>query len=138
MAAMADVTVWDILTAAGATGSFAVLCLLAARIWSGLPNFMDRWLALKAARAAEKAADWTRMRDLLKDQGGEIHRLSEAEKQCRADYAELHGEFMDLSKEVATLRGEVATRVGYQIGRGEAAQDVTIIESSKRLSKDKP
>lgn len=135
---MANATnVWNILTAAGATGSFAVLCLVAVRIWSGLPNFMDRWLALKAARAAEKAADWSRMRDLLSDQGGEITRLSEAEKQCRADYAELHGKCMSLSEEVASLRREVAKHEGYNIGRGAASQDLTILESAKRLSKEK-
>lgn len=135
---MADVTVWDILTAAGAAGSFGILCLLAARIWNGLPNFMDRWLALKAARAAEKAADWTRMRDLLKDQGGEISRLSDAEKQCRADYADLHDKHMELHQEYAGLSRRVAELEGYQIGRGEAAQQVTILEATKRVEKDKP
>lgn len=129
---MANATnVWNILTTAGATGSFAVLCLVAVRIWSGLPNFMDRWLALKAARAAEKAADWSRMRDLLSDQGGEITRLSEAEKQCRHDYSELHRQHMEVIERINALEG-------YMAGQGRASQEAAGIVAMERLRKDKP
>lgn len=131
---MADA--WDILTAASVTGSFAVLCLVAVRVWSGLPNFMDRWLALKAARAAEKAADWTRMRDLIKDQGGEIKRINsrctaveEAEQKCREELVVTKADLADKELRIARLEG-------YQIGRGEAAQQVTILESTKRMTKE--
>lgn len=126
---MADVTVWDILTAAGATGSFAVLCLLAARIWSGLPNFMDRWLALKAAKAAEKAADWARLRDLLKDQGEEIGRLTKAEKQCREDHAELHRQHMEVMSRLTSLEG-------YMAGQGKASQEAAGIVAIERMGRN--
>lgn len=131
---MADVTVWDILTAAGATGSFAVLCLLAARIWSGLPNFMDRWLALKAARAAEKAADWSRLRDLCHDHGEEITRLN-----SRCDF--LQAEVDECRQREAEWMHRAIKAEAASEGMGEArntAQRIVSAEMQAMKPKDKP
>lgn len=92
--------------------STLALILLVARLWNGAPAMLDRWLAWRAAKAAEKAADWSRLRD-------EVIRLSEAEHRCRNELA-------DVTRRLATLEG-------YNIGRGKAVQEASTIVAVDRL-----
>lgn len=119
---MADVSIWEMLTAIGAAGSAGVLALLAIRIWSGIPHLMEKWLAFRIARAAEKTADWNRRGDELNRLDARCVKLEQAEQRCRDDLA-------DAKQRIAVLEG-------YQIGRGEAAQQVTILESTKRMDRE--
>ena len=102
----------QVFSASGAAWtSTAILFLLVVRMWNGAPALLDRWLAWRAAKAAEKAADWARLRE-------EVTRLADAEKTCRRELA-------DVTKRLATLEG-------YNIGRGQAAQEAQRIVSEER------
>jgi len=70
-----------------------------------------------------KAGDWSRLRDLVEQLGEDRDKSREAEARCRE-------ELVDVRKRLATLEG-------YQIGRGQAAQEVAIIEGAKRLTEEK-
>ncbi len=74
----------------------ALFTLLMARAWNGAPAMLEQWIAYRRAKAEEKAADWNRLRD-------EIARLSEAEKQCRSDYKDLHSQHMDVVERLKAL-----------------------------------
>lgn len=124
---MDDIANWQIFNPT--TGVWALVAMVGVALFKVWPLILERLNERHRDTAAERAGDWTRLRD-------EISRLSEAEKQCRKDYADLHRQFMGLSVEVANLRGEVAAREGYQIGRGDAAQEVTILESTKRMDRE--
>lgn len=103
----------------------ALLFLFAVRMWNGAPAMLQQWIAWRQAKAAEKAADWNRLRD-------EISRLSEAEKRCREDYAELHRQHMDVIERLKTLEG-------YHMGQGRASQEAAGVVALDRLSaRDKP
>jgi hypothetical protein len=95
--------------------STCILALFVVRMWNASPAMFAQWIAYRRLRAEERTADWTR-------RGDEIKRLSDAEQRCVA-------ELLDVKKRLATLEG-------YQIGRGQAAQDVTIFEGSKRLDEN--
>lgn len=128
--------------------------LLVWRMFSGAPKWFEQWISLRRARAEEKAADWNRRGDELKRLSDRCITLEkfadgwrDAEKECRDNYASLQQQLLDreiahseeitaLRNEVAALRQELAVHEGYQIGRGDAAQDVTILESTKRLEDD--
>lgn len=101
----------------------AILFLFLVRLWKGLPAVFAQWVAWRQVKALEKAADWTRLRDENKRLDDRCKRLEVSEEKCRS--------------ELADLQTRLAIVEGYQIGRGEAAQEVTIIESGKRLGKDK-
>lgn len=121
---MADVSIWEMLTAIGAAGSAGVLALLAIRIWSGIPHLMEKWLAFRIARAAEKTADWNRRGDELNRLDARCVKLEQAEQRCRDDLA-------DAKQRIAVLEG-------YQIGKGQLRQELTIIDATERMEKDKP
>lgn len=89
--------------------------LLVVRLWSSIPQLLDKWLAFRTAKAAEKAADWTRIRD-------EVIRLSEAEERCRRELA-------DVTRRLAEIEG-------YELGRGKARQDAANIVALDRLQND--
>jgi len=109
----------QLLSVAGAAWTATLIfALLAARVWSSLPHLLDKWLAFRTARAAEKAADWTRLRD-------ELIRLSEAESRCRRELADVTHELAEVTQRLAILEG-------YNIGRGQADQLAQMIVSSER------
>lgn len=118
---MADVSVWEMLTAIGAAGSAGIFALLAIRVWSGIPNLMEKWLAFRIARAAEKTADWDRRGDELNRLDARCIKLEEAEQKCR--------------DELADAKERIAVLEGYQIGRGAVRQELTIIESTDRVNR---
>lgn len=122
----------------------ALLSLFLLRLWNGAPAMFAQWVewrktvaaarAAEAARnAAEKAADWTRLRD-------EIVRLSDAERKCREDFDALHDRFIEREQahtdEMASLRNEVAQLRGYMEGRGNAAQEAAGILAIERTQRD--
>lgn len=134
---MHDTELWQVLATIGAVGTTGSVILLVIRVWNGIPKFMEQWLALRAAKAAEKAADWSRMRDLLNDQGNilkgqgnEITRLGEEVKRSREAERNCEEELADKERRIATLEG-------LNMGRGQARQEAAIIESAKRIVDDK-
>lgn len=122
---MADGNIWQIVTAVGAAGTASVFGLLAIRVWSGIPKFMEQWLALRQAKALEKAADWSRRGDLLKDQGDEIKRLGERCKRLEAAEEKCRNDLADAKERIATLEG-------YNIGEGKALNEAQRILSAER------
>jgi len=95
-----------------------ILALFVVRLWSGAPAVLDKWLAWRAAKAAERAAYWDRLL-------AEIRRLDE-----RCDH---------LQREVDACRereGEWMRRAisaeAFQLGEGEALQKAQRIVSRER------
>jgi hypothetical protein len=102
-----------------AWASFAVICLFIFRMWNGAPAMFEQWVAYKRAKAEEKSSDWQRLRDENKRIDDRCIRLEQSEEQCR--------------KELADIKGRVAMLEGYQVGVGEARQQVAIIEGAERI-----
>jgi hypothetical protein len=101
--------------------STAVLLLFVVRMWNGAPAMLDRWLAFRTAKANEKSADWTRLRDEINRLNAWCHELQEAVDECRQREAEW------MSRAVTAE----ATLQGY----GEWRQIQAVREASKRLGK---
>lgn len=99
----------------------AILFLLVARLWNGTPAVLDRWLAFRTARAAEKAADWTRLREEINRLNAWCHELQEAVDDCRHREAE----WMNRA-----IQAE-ATLQGY----GEWRQIQAVRDAAKRIGK---
>lgn len=102
----------------------ALIFLFVVRMWNGAPAMFEQWILYKQTKAAEKIADWNRLRE-------EIRRLSEAEQQCRRDFQQIHNDCLSLRNELADLRG-------YLAGQGRAAQEAAGIVAIERLGRDKP
>lgn len=101
---MADVPVLAQIAQYGPMAVIAAAAVLFVfRAWNGVPAFMAQLLEIKKAAAAEKAADWTRLRDEIirldqrfRDERERSDRRQEAQEleneKCRRDLAELRDE----------------------------------------------
>jgi hypothetical protein len=105
-------------TSSAAWAAVLILALFVARLWSGAPAILDKWLAWKAAKAAERTAYWDR---LLK----EISRLDE-----RCDH--LQGEVDECRKREGEWMQRAIAAEAYQLGEGEALQKAQRIVSAER------
>lgn len=107
----------DILSVEGAawTGTL-VLALFVLRMWNGAPAMFEQWISYRRAKAEEKAADWSRLRD-------HCNFLIEAEERCRAELG-------DVERRLAKLEG-------YAEGQGNARQEAAGIVAIERLGQDK-
>lgn len=112
------IAVRDILSVEGAawTGTL-VLALFVLRMWNGAPAMFEQWISYRRAKAEEKAADWSRLRD-------HCNFLIEAEERCRAELG-------DVERRLAKLEG-------YAEGQGNARQEAAGIVAIERLGKGKP
>jgi hypothetical protein len=107
-----------------AAWAFVALCFLfLVRLWNGAPGMFAQWIDYRRARAAEKAADWERLRD-------EIKRLADAEQQCRRDFQELHTQHMNVVERLSSLEG-------YMAGQGRASQEAAGIVAIERLEEER-
>jgi len=95
-----------------------ILALFVARLWSGAPAVLDKWLAWRAAKAAERSAYWDR---LLQEIGRLDDRCDHLQKEVDA-CREREGEWM--------ARATAAD--AYQLGEGEALQKAQRIVSTER------
>src|SRR5688572_20891768 len=88
----------QILSVEGAAWTATIIIgLLVARIWSASPAMFAQWIEYRRAKAAEKSADWDRIRaerdvareerDLVRDRWAECERVSN-ERLGRAVIAE--------------------------------------------------
>lgn len=106
-------------TTSAAWVAVLILALFVVRLWSGAPAVLDKWLAWRAAKAAERAAYWDRLLAEIKRLDERCDHLQSEVDACR----EREGEWMQ----------RAIAAEAYQAGRGQAAQDVTIYEAAKRL-----
>lgn len=128
----------------------ALIALFIIRLWNGAPAMFAQWVEWRKAVAeaktaeasrvaAEKAADWSRLRD-------EIVRLSDAERKCREDFDALHERFIEREKahflEMGEVKNELSVLRGYMEGLGNARQEasgIVAIERAHRTAKrDEP
>lgn len=93
----------------------ALLFLFVIRMWNGAPAMFEQWILYKRAKAEEKAADWSRLRD-------HCSFLMEAEERCRSELNE--------------VKTRLATVEGYMAGTGRAAQEAAGIVAIERLGRD--
>jgi hypothetical protein len=115
--------IFSVQSAAWATT--AILFLLSVRMWNGAPAMLDRWLAFRAARAAEKSADWNRRTEELRRIDERCQRLEQAEERCRSELGE--------------VLQRLAALEGYQAGYGRASQEAAGVVAIERLKDhDKP
>jgi hypothetical protein len=110
-------------TSSAAWAAVLILALFVARLWSGAPAILDKWLAWRAAKAAERTAYWDR---LLK----EISRLDE-----RCDH--LQSEVDECRKREGEWMQRAIAAEAFQLGEGEALQKAQRIVSAER-QKDQP
>lgn len=96
-----------------------VLALLVLRIWNSVPALVGRWIEWKQAKAAEKAADWTRIRDENARYGTRIERLEQREEECQ--------------QKLTAAERRIAALEGYEQGRGEARQEAAVLRSAERI-----
>lgn len=101
----------------------AVLALFVVRIWNSVPALMGRWIEWRQAKAAEKAADWTRLRDEIDRLWDECASLRKAVKECE----EREGEWMHRA-----IAAEAAL-----IGGGKARQEAARIVATERIADSK-
>lgn len=94
-----------------------LIALLVLRMWNGAPAMFEQWIAYKRAKAEEKAADWSRLRE-------HCSFLMEAEERCRVELNE--------------VKSRLASLEGYMAGQGKASQEAAGIVAIERLTKDKP
>lgn len=99
--------------------STLLLGLLVVRLWAGTPALIDRWLAWRAARSAERTADWDRRGAELKRIDERCVRLELAEAECRRNLAEV-------TQRLATLEG-------YEMGQGQMRQEQQIISAAEKI-----
>ena len=90
----------------------ALLFLFVMRMWNGAPAMFQQWIAYKRAKAEEKAADWSRLRD-------HCNFLMSAEENCRSELNE--------------VKGRLATLEGYMAGQGRASQEAAGIVAIERM-----
>lgn len=93
----------------------AILVLLVLRMWNGAPAMFAQWIAYRRAKAEEKAADWSRLRD-------HCNFLIEAEERCRS--------------ELNDVKGRLAALEGYMDGQGRASQEAAGIVALERLGRN--
>lgn len=103
-----------------------IICLFVWRMWNSGPAIGETWILWQQTKAAEKVSDWTRLRD-------EIRRLSEAEQQCRSDYAFLHTQHMELHKQYSELHSRITHLEAYYAGQGRASQEAAGIVAIERM-----
>jgi GH24 family phage-related lysozyme (muramidase) len=105
-------------TGTAAWAAVLILALFVARLWSGAPALFAQWIAYRAAKAAERSADWDRRSEELTRLDQRCRRLETAEERCRTELA-------DMTQRVAALEG-------YNIGKGKARNDAQLIVSAER------
>lgn len=106
-----------------AWASTFLIAVLVVRLWSGSPAMFAQWIEYRRAKAAERAADWTRLRDENKRLDERCRRLEVAEERCRDELGE--------------VKTRLSTLEGYELGRGKAAQEASNIVAIERLEADK-
>lgn len=102
-----------------AWASFVVIALLTVRMWNGAPAMFGKWIEWRIAKAAEKSADWTRLRGEIDRYGERIKHLEQRDQECQRD--------------LAAALGRIAKLEGYEAGRGEARQEVAVLKSAERI-----
>lgn len=111
-----------------------LLFLFLLRVWTSVPAIMEKWIEWRKVKAAEKASDWTRLRD-------EIVRLSNmlhGERNEASDFRrEQLAENERCREELASALTRIAVLEGYEQGRGEARQEVAVLSSAARLIEEK-
>jgi len=91
----------------------SILFLFVMRTWNGAPAMFQQWVAYKKAKAEEKAADWSRLRD-------HCNFLIDAEERCRTELNE--------------VKTRLATLEGYMAGQGQARQEAAGVVALDRLT----
>ena len=99
-----------------------ILFLFVLRLWNGSPAMFAQWIAYKRAKAEEKAAHFHHLQE-------EIKRLSDAERQCRADFDDLHGKHMGIVERLSSLEG-------YMAGQGRASQEAAGVVALERMNRN--
>jgi hypothetical protein len=111
----------DLLTSP-ATPLYGMLLIVGVMAWrvsvQGLPAIMLAFVERRRVTAAEKAADWDRLRDEVKRQGDEIREVRANEQDCQR-------KLNDALRRLATIEG-------FQVGRGEGHNEAQVILSAER------
>lgn len=106
----------DIFSIEGAAWTSTLfIALLVLRIWNGAPAMFQQWIAYRRAKAEEKAADWSRLRD-------HCSFLMEAEERCRSELNE--------------VKSRLATLEGYMAGQGRASQEAAGVVALERMNRN--
>lgn len=96
-----------------------IIGLLVLRMWNGAPAMFAQWIAYKQARAAEKSADWMRLREEIGRLDGRCDHLQSEVDACHARELEwMH----------RAIKAESASE-----GLGDARQRAQEIISAERL-----
>ena len=132
-----DSAAWvlDLLTAP-ATPLYGMLLIVSVMAWrasvQGFPAIILALVERRRATAAEKAADWERLRD-------EVKRLSAENEQCHEDLAKerecRHRDVSALRDDLNAAKGRIAELEGYMMGAGKANQEAAGIVAIERINR---
>lgn len=114
----------------GIWGIFLVLFLLTVRVWNSVPAIMGQWVEWRKVKAAEKAADWSRLREMLEQERREaaefrVAQLAENQK-CREELKEKDRELAEVHQRLARLEG-------FATGMGDARQEAAVLSGTRRM-----
>lgn len=101
-----------------ATPLYVLAALAAVGISRVLPNVMARINERRRDTAAEKANDWTRLRDEIDRLDSRCQRLEESEERCH--------------RELAEALGRIAQIEGWQAGQGDVRQAAALAAAEVR------
>lgn len=100
------------------------------RGWTGLPALMAQWTARRQAMAAEKAADWERLREEVKRLAGRVDTLATKVEECEAREAEWRNRAI-------TAETDLTRERAVQDGMGIANQRAAAAMAADRADPDK-
>lgn len=119
-----------------------IMGLLLFRIWNSVPALVGRWIEWRKLKAAEKAADWARLRDMLHEERTEAaafrrEQLAENE-QCRAALAEVREELAQERAERMKLQAIIDGMGEVRKAAAAAAAEVRLDAVDKAGKERKP
>jgi hypothetical protein len=101
------------------------------RGYSGLPAVMAQWIARRQAIAAEKDAEWKRLRD-------EVERYSQQRDEADQRFTQFRDEQLlenaECRRQLHEALGRLAQVEGFMMGQGKARQDAAAIVAVERLT----
>lgn len=129
----------SILSARNGVWTLVVLVMVGLwRGWAGLPAVMAQWIERRRVIAAEKAADWERLRAENSRFAERLHVVEERHDECERNLAaerqQRHADVSSLRNELADAKGRLREIEGYMMGQGKARQDAAGIVAIERLA----
>jgi superfamily II RNA helicase len=118
----------------GVWAAAALIALGVFRLWHALPAIMERLNERRRDTAAERAADWTRLRDRLETVEAKHEKC---ERDLMAEREQRHKDVSGLRDEIAVERAERMKLQAILDGQGQVRQAAAAAQAEVRADPDK-